>query len=223
MPRFRPALLAAALVIPRPALAAPSVELIYDARRDHDCAADRGYVVEEAWVAELEAVLPGLRTRWQRLAPALFAAVSTLTGRPTQDFVVPVALTLCDTPSQSFSGPSVNMRFALRSFTAQPVALRYKLDTAFHESLHAFTRRFVPRHSALLAGHGAESACVRNHLHLLSLQKAALLFLGEDAALAQVVDTDSRLPSGCYQRAWAIVNEGPDTYRGYVDELTGEP
>jgi hypothetical protein len=134
-------------------------------------------------------------------------------------FIVPVRLTLCDTPSQSFNGPSVNMRFALRSFTAKPVPLRYKVDTAFHESLHAFITKYTPSDSALLAARKSESPCVLNHLHLLALQKAVLLSLGDAAALEQVIAIDSTLPSGCNKRAWAIVNEADGAYKAYVAEL----
>jgi len=60
---------------------------------------------------------------------------------------------------------------------------------------------------------------VRNHLHLLALQKAVLVRLGEKDALAQVISTDSRLPSGCYRRAWALVNETDSHYLQYISEL----
>jgi hypothetical protein len=33
------------------------------------------------------------------------------------------------------------MRYALRSFTPEPVSLRYKVDTLFHELLHIFLSR----------------------------------------------------------------------------------
>ena len=198
-----------------------SFTVIYDESRDQACSTARGYPIKDDWVRELKAVLPELQELWKNKAPALFDAAAALTRRQTEPLVEPVTLTLCDTPSQSFSGPSVNMRFALRSFTPQPVALRYKVDTAFHESLHAFTSRYVPRESKLLAQHRSESACVLNHLHLLALQKAVLLAVGDAAALEQVVAIDSLLPSGCYKRAWSLVNETSDAYKAYVTEFAG--
>jgi hypothetical protein len=195
--------------------------VIYDESRDQVCSAARGYPIKKEWVRELKAILPPFQELWKNKAPALFDAATSLTRRQTEPFVEPVTLTLCDTPSQSFSGPSVNMRFALQSFTAQPVPLRYKVDTAFHESLHAFTSRYVPRESTLLAQHRSESACVLNHLHLLALQKAVLLAVGDGAALEQVVAIDSMLPSGCYKRAWSLVNETSEAYKAYVTELAG--
>lgn len=219
--RLRLTALAVFLVL-LPAAALPkgaSYELVFDEAHDRACSSGRGYVIKSEWVNELSAALPSFRELWKNTAPAMFRAASALTGRTAESFAVPVALTLCDTPSQSFGGPSVNMRYALRSFTAQAVPLRYKVDTAFHESLHAFMIEYVPRSSKLLARHMAESTCVLNHLHLLALQKAVLLAVGELGALEQVVALDSSLPSGCYKRAWALVNETNDTYQQYVAEL----
>jgi hypothetical protein len=41
----------------------------------------------------------------------------------------------------------------------------------------------------------------------------------DSASLEQVIRIDSELPSGCYKRAWALVNAGPDVYLQYVAEL----
>jgi hypothetical protein len=131
-------------------------------------------------------------------------------------------LTLCDLPSQSIAGISVNMRYALRSFTPNPVPMRYKVDTLFHELLHDYIARHPVGRSPLLARHAAETACVRSHLHLLALQKAVLLELGQRDELRTVVATDSQLPSGCYRRAWALVNASDTEYSRYVAELVRE-
>jgi len=80
--------------------------------------------------------------------------------------------------------------------------------------------RNTPRPSPLLAQHSSEPRCVRNHLHLLALQKATLLHTKDSAALEQVVALDSQLPSGCYKRAWLLVNATPGTYLRYVEELS---
>ncbi len=154
---------------------------------------------------------------WKTDPSAMVGAVAALTHRPLEPFIAPLRLTLCDTPSQSLAGPSVNMRFALHAFTPTPVPLRYKVDTVFHESLHPFVVQYVPRGSRLLQAHRSESACVLNHLHLLALQKAVLLFLGETAALQQVISIDSQLPSGCW--AWSLLNETETSYQQYVAEL----
>ncbi len=130
-----------------------------------------------------------------------------------------IRLTLCDTPSNSFQGPTVNMRYALKSFTETPVPLRYKVETAFHEELHPFVDANVPAKSELLRARASESQCVRNHLHLLALQKAVLLHLNDPASLAQVVALDGQMPSGCYKRAWNLVDATPGAYLQFVAEL----
>jgi hypothetical protein len=196
-------------------------ELYYGASQDQQCASTRGAELETKWVAELRKILPAAQHLWSTEAPKLFEAAASLTGKHTETYAVPVRLTLCDTPSQSFSGPVVNMRFALHSFTPDPVPLRYKIDTAFHESMHPFVAGLVPSNSRLIQAHSGEQPCVLSHLHLLSLQKAVLLSLGESAELNQVIAVDSELPSGCYKRAWALVNETDSTYKAYITELRG--
>ena len=211
-------------LIPSPGFAQQAgFDVVYAEAQDRACAATRGYEIKDAWVEELTAALPGFRALWSAKGAAMFDAAAALTHRPAEPAVMPVRLTLCDTPSQSFSGPSVNMRFALRSFSASPVPLRYKVDTAFHESLHPFVGRYVPQDSPLLAAHRSEPACVLNHLHLLALQKAVLLTVGDADALQQVIAIDAQLPSGCYRRAWSLVNESEGTFRLYVAELALRP
>ena len=205
-------LVAAALTSAEPAEA---VRFVYTPAAQGTCAGTPNLPALER---ELHERLPELETLWREAGPGLVRAVSTLTGRAFSP-AGPVHLTLCEVPSNSFAGATVNMRFAMRSFTASPVPLRYKMDVAFHEMLHPFVSRYTPRRSPLLATHASESACVRNHLHLLALQKAALIQAGDDGLLEQVIAIDSALPSPCYERAWAIVNGSRDDYRAFVSEL----
>jgi hypothetical protein len=89
--------------------------------------------------------------------------------------------------------------------------------TVFHESLHWYVHRLVPRPSRLLAKYAGEDLLVRNHLHLLALLKHVYVKLGRTRELALVVEADQRLPRAAYKRAWEIVNaegDGP-----FVSEL----
>ena len=204
-----------ALCLPTSRAAPPNpIELVYNS--DEQCFVSE---VKEELIAELQSRLAELRSIWENVGPRMLNAVTALTGKYVEPLPRRVLLTLCSSPSQAIFGVSVNMRFALRSFTAQPVSMRYKADTVFHEVLHDFVNRYTPRPSALLSLHQSEPKCVRNHLHLLALQKAVLLSLEQPEALAQVVSIDSQLPSGCYQRAWGLVNEAENVYKQYVAEL----
>jgi hypothetical protein len=70
-----------------------------------------------------------------------------------------------------------------QEFHVRPVPMRYKVDTLFHELLHLFLTENPVRNSVLLAQHAAESDRTKDHLHLIALQKAAQLRLGETEAL----------------------------------------
>ena len=208
-------LLCLSLCLPLGSAAQPSqIELVYNS--DEQCSPGE---VKAEWIAELQSRLQEFRSVWEEVGPSMLSTAAVPTGKPVEPLPQRVLLTLCNSPSQAVFGVSVNMRFALRSFTAQPVPLRYKADTVFHEILHGFISRYTPRGSALLSLHKSESQCVRNHLHLLALQKAVLLSLKQSEEFAQVVSIDSQLPSGCYKRAWALVNETESVYKRYVAEL----
>lgn len=212
-------LLLIALLLPSAhAASIPDVEITYDERADGQCSRNVGRAVRPEWVSELQSRLPEFRAIWQSVGPSMSQAVSELTNKPFAPNDA-VKLTLCDVPSNSIFGPTVNMRYALQSFSKEPVPLRYKVDTVFHELLRGFVAHNVPGNSRLLSEHGSESSCVRNHLHLLALQKAVLLELKDKRALEQVIAIDSQLPSGCYKRAWTLVNATEGTYKQFVAEL----
>jgi hypothetical protein len=204
-----------------PAEPQPLVELRYEQQADERCASAQHQPIKPEWSRELQERLPELNSLWRSVGPSMVEAVTRLTTKP---FAPPnvIRLTLCETPSNSFFGVTVNMRYALGSFTVTPVPLRYKIDTVFHEILHEFITRNIPSNSALLTEHSSESLCVRNHLHLLALQKAVLLHTNDSRSLEQVIAIDSELPSGCYKRAWNLINSSPGTYQRYIAELSSE-
>ncbi len=154
------------------------------------------------------------------MGPAQIAATEHITGKafPTGHFKA--RLTLCNLPSQSFAGVSINMRYALKSFTSTPVPLRYKQNTLFHELLHKFLALHPVGDSILLKQHSSEPERVRDHLHLFALQKAVLLELKEPYKLKEVIVIDSQLPGGYYTRAWEIVNSTDTEYLKYTAEVS---
>ena len=196
--------------------AAPTVGLVYDEVADERCSA--GQPIQSEWASELRSRLQEMRDAWASVEPQMVSAVGSITNKPFAPTGT-IRLTLCNTPSNSFFGLSVNMRYALNSFTKTPVPLRYKVDTAFHESLHEFVSRNVPAGSPLLLLCASESACVRNHVHLLALQKAVLLRINDPSSLAEVISIDGQLPSVCYKSAWSLVNATEQTYLQFVPEL----
>ncbi len=197
----------------------PRVAVVYNPMLDFACSLFRGGTIKQEWKEELVSRKAEFDGLWANASPRLFEAAESMTGKLFRDEDVTARLTLCSLPSQSFVGISVNMRYALKSFTSTPVPMRYKVNTLFHELLHRFLAEHPVSNSALLAVYGSESECTRNHLHLLALQKAVLIRLQQTQALQEVVAIDEQLPGGCYQRAWAIVNSTEKEYLKYVAEL----
>jgi|GEM_PF-627421 len=211
---------AACLAVPAsaPAAAPLEVRLVHSPSFDAACSIVRGYRIDPAWSADLEARLPALREAWAAdgrpvLDRALELAGERASGRRD------VLLTLCDPPSSSTFGPVVNARHALPAFTRHPVPLRYKAATAAHELLHPLIAGLDLSGSRLLAAHAREPQRVRDHLHLLALMEAALVDLGREEVLAEVRGFDGALPDAAYRRAWEIVDRTPGGYRAYLDEI----
>jgi hypothetical protein len=198
----------------------PQVDVVYAAGFDSVCSLLRGYEIKDEWKAELVSRQQEFEDSWEEAGRNMIQATEAITGKPFPSAGVTARLTLCNLPSQSIIGISVNMRRALVSFAASPVPMRYKVDTLFHELLHDFLQEHPVKNSALLAEHASESWRTRNHLHLLALQKAVLLKLGEDDALQDVIAFDGQLPNASYKRAWALVNATDREYLRYIAELS---
>jgi hypothetical protein len=200
--------------------AAPVIDIEYSPTFDSICSLVKGGNIKDEWKKELVQRQPELETLWESIGPALISSVEGITGKAFPDDDQTVRLTLCELPSQSFFGISVNMRYALSSFTDEPVPLRYKADTIFHELLHKFIAEHQPKDSPLFKAHINEPERTRDHLHLLALQKAVLLKLNAIDELADVVRIDSQLPGGDYKRAWEIINATDTEYLKYVAEFS---
>lgn len=195
------------------------ISIVYSPGLDFACSLLRGGAIKDEWKNELLLRKPEFDALWENVGPRLMTAAEAITGKPFPDEKLTARLTLCNLPSQSIAGISVNMRYALQSFVSPPVPMRYKVDTLFHELLHVFIAAHPVSNSALLAQHSTESECTRNHLHVLALQKAVLVKLQQPDALQDIVAIDSQLPGGCYKKAWAIVNATDTEYLNYVAEL----
>jgi hypothetical protein len=200
----------------------PVISIAYSPTLDSACSVFRGGGIKDTWKKELTSRKPEFESLWQAHGSKLIEATESITHKtfPSGNFTA--RLTLCNTPSQSMGGITVNMRYALTSYTATPVPMRYKVDTLFHELLHVFLAEHPIKDSVLLKQHQSEPERTRDHLHLLALQKAILLQLNEPEALKSVIATDSLLPGGFYKRAWEIVNATDTEYLKYIAEIQQE-
>ena len=198
----------------------PNITITYSPRLDWVCSLFRGPSIEDEWKAELVTRQAEFEQLWAAAGPRMIAASEAITGKAFPADEVTARLTLCNLPSQSIIGVSVNMRYTLRSFTPHPVPMQYKVDTLFHELLHKYLDTYPVRDSKLLEQHASENERVRNHLHLLALEKAILLKLGESQELKDVIIFDGQLPNASYKRTWEIINATDDEYLKYVAEIS---
>lgn len=194
------------------------IDVHYSPRLDRFCSLLRGPAIDQVAQRELSSIADEYLRLWNDVGPPMLSTAESLTGLAPPDGRT-VRLTLCDIPSQSLLGITVNMRFALRSYTPSPVPLRYKVDVLFHELLHRMLAGHLPQESDLPGSDARASRCVRDHVHLLALQKAVLLARGETAAYEDVVRIDGSLPEPCYRSAWQIVNATPMRYLDFVAEI----
>ena len=199
------------------------VKVKYNPTEDSACSSAAGNSIKEEWKTELLSREPEFLKIWEAQGPRFLAATEAISGKEFPAQEISARLTLCNSPSESFPETgrvTINMRYALRSFTPEPVSMRYKVGTLFHELLHIFLNRHPIENSILLKEHASEDERVRDHLHLLALQKAVLLRLNDPDALKEVIAVDSVLPGGYYKRAWELVNATNTEYLKYVAELS---
>lgn len=90
--------------------AAPGVSLAYHPHIDTACSLIRSGSIEREWKAELAARMPEFERIWKEVGPQFTKAVKAITGEPLLTEHVTAYLTLCNLPSQSIAGISVNMR-----------------------------------------------------------------------------------------------------------------
>ena len=184
---------------------------------DTVCAKETGYKINKSWKDELNTRLPALQAHWNKEGSKLLETTEKIIGKPFDIRNYRVALTLCSFPSMS-DPLLVNMRYSLKSFTANPLSSAVSVSIIYHEILHPYVASLIPKNSALLRKYSHESPTVKEHLHLLALMKAVYLALGQKKQLDAIIIKDNSLPNPSYKRTWEIIN-GKEGYRSFINEL----
>lgn len=195
----------------------PKVTIFYAAIFDTVCTVKTGYKIDPAWAQNLNKQLPQWRALWNQEGSMLLATTTKVIGRPFIQENFQVSLSLCTFPSMS-APLIVNARYALSSFTKNPIPDDVLISNIYHELLHNYIDSFFPKNSPLLTKYKKESPGVLNHLHLFALEKAVYLKLGWRSKLKEVIAKDQSLPNPDYKRAWDIVNN-KENYQDFVAEL----
>lgn len=202
------------------AAAIPAVYLLYPPPNgtifDINCGELLKTEVKPESVAEVVRRAPEFQALWDAEGPAYLRATLAEIGLPYPYRDVPAALTVCP-GVRSMSLPlMINVRrFLAAAPTRDPDWLL--VETVYHELMHTYVRP-VNAESALRRKYAGEPPAVLNHLHVMALEKWALLKLGKTEELKRVgLDYQTLLPPS-YKRAWAIVND-IEGHEAFIAEL----
>src|SRR5215216_5854111 len=133
-------------------------------------------------------------------------------------------LTVCPSVSSKSDPLLLNVRLWM-SGAEMPQPLWVFSLLTYHELMHHYVRPILTS-SELLKKYPAEPPATRQHLHVLALEKLALVKLGKQAELKY---WDAEYRSGyfaqslpAYKRAWEIVND-IEGYEAFIRELSSIP
>lgn len=194
------------------------VHIKYKPALDTICALVKGPNIQTEWKEELVVKKADLEKEWEAIGSELISSTEKIVGQNLETGENTVHLTLCNIPSRS-SPLILNMRYSLSSFTEEPVSINDKVGTLFHELLHPYIDKHLPKSAPSLEKYKNEDSRVLEHIHLLALQKAVYLSLNLNQQLLSIVEMDSSLPNGYYKKAWEIVNSSDSYYKILVAEL----
>lgn len=195
-----------------------NIRIKYSPGLDTICALVTGHDIQAEWKKELLVKKLDLEKEWEAIGSEFISTTEQIVGHRFEKGENTVHLTLCNTPSRS-SPLILNMRYSLSSFTEAPVSIDDKVGTLFHELLHPYIDKHLPKSAPSLDKYKNEHPKVLEHIHLLALQKAVYLSLNLNQQLLSIVEMDSSLPNGYYKTAWEIVNSSDGYYKILVDEL----
>jgi len=180
----------------------------------------KGEEISSEWIAEAGRLRPTLQQEWQNEGPKYLSVVIEQIGLSFPYQEMQAVLTVC--PVNTMSMPlMINIRSHLSAARDNPPEGDFA-EKVFHELMHHYVEA-VHDSSVMRKKYANEPAVVINHLHVMALEKLALLRLGksdEMKYLDQLYRTDPS-PS-YYKRAWEIVND-IEGYEIFVNELKTAP
>lgn len=150
---------------------------------------------------------------WSTRGPELFKVLFDHTGHGFSRKEMTATLSLCK-EKPSYSDPLVlNVRRYMNTvMSPEPVYGDDDfVDLVFHELLHTWVVENLG-YSPLIAKHWNEGPSVRNHLHLMAIQKFVYLSLGRNDLVEMLGQINARI-GGTYARSWEIVQlEGHEPF-----------
>jgi len=163
--------------------------------------------VDPAWAREADERTKEFAQIWGKAEPILFGKVFEIFGAGFSRKELTATLSACPIVP-SYSDPlTLNVTRFLKSYMGEkPVASNEGFaDLVFHELLHTWIVENGQWPSALYEKYQNEKRVVRNHLHLMAVQKHVYSELNR-SDLILMIETRYKNMLG-YDRAWQIVTE----------------
>ncbi len=188
--------------------AAPKLFFGYSWLYDQNCAVTEDRKIDPTWVSEAKEKTQNFKDIWEKSGPILFGKVFEIFGFGFSRKELTATLSVC--PAPSYSSPLVlNVNRFLKSYMKdKPVRSDDSFaDLVFHELLHTWVSENVSFPTPLFSKYQNEERVVRNHLHLMALQKYTYTSLNRDDLVKMIDQQYSNMPVPAYNRAWKIVTE----------------
>ena len=190
-------------------LKAPTLYFSYSYLYDSICGQAPGRTVDEAWSQETDEKTSQFESWWLAEEPALTGKLFEIYGKGFKRKELTATLSACP-GSSSTSDPLVlvvnrYLKTYMPKFPAETQGFKFA-DQVFHELLHNWLEENLVRPTPLLEKYKDEAQIVKNHLHLMAMQKEVYLSLKRDDLLNWLEIQYSRGSDPGYRRAWDIVN-----------------
>lgn len=195
----------------------PKLFFSYSFLYDGVCAGNNP--VNSEMASEAEARAPKFAQIWESNAAQLMSELLAGFGKGFSRTEMTATLSVC-TEAPSYSDPLVlNVTRYLKSYAKNRLARpdHAFVDLVFHELLHTWLVENFKGPTPLLEKYKNESGTVKNHLHLMALQKFIYLKTNRQDLLDWMATQNPRMP-GEYGRAWDIVNR-IEGYEAFIAEL----
>lgn len=154
--------------------------------------------------------LPGLKVAWKKEVPLLFMELFSVFNRGIKAKERTAILYL----SNAWSYGSDRFLVLGLRWILDPEPWVFKVNredsftaTIFHELLHIWVDENISQESPLLKKYNIEESEVRNHIHLMALQKMVYQKLGREDILEMLDEQYRKRSLASYRRAWEIVND----------------
>lgn len=202
-----------------PTTVVPKLFFEYSWLYDQNCAVTDARKIEADWSQEAKAKSQNFAEIWNKNGTALFDKVFELFGLGFTRKELTATLSVC--PAPSYSNPLIiNVTRFLKSYMKdKPVRSDDSFtDLVFHELLHTWVIENVKYPTPLDTKYQNEERVVRNHLHVMAMQKYIYTMLNRADLINMINEQYSNPSMPAYGRAWTIVNE-IEGYEPFINEI----